>query len=155
MEIFKKQNETEKEKMPYSDVIKKIKSWADDMEVRLKGDDYEAMQNEIWLAVQNERLTFDSGKEIFTYVLKKPVEHKDNSGSLSILTIRECDMNDKKDISKYKDMEAVAEMFKAYCRDTEGNQIPVGFLSRIKDRDQAIISAVILGFFVQVVPSAK
>ena len=148
-------NKTEKEEMTEKEAFSLIKEWADSLEVRLRGDDFEDLQNELWFAVKKERLIFDSGKEVFTYTLKKPIEFKDKSGSLSIIKILESDMNDKKDIAKHKDIDAVIEMFGAYCRDSEGEKIPSGFLSRIKDRDQAIISAVILGFFVQVVPSQK
>ena len=59
-------------------------------------------------------------------------------------------------MTKHKDdIDTMAAMFQTYCTDSEGNEIPHGFLTRIKDRDQAIISAVILGFFVQAVPSKK
>lgn len=133
-----------------------IREWGDELEVRLKDDDFEALQKELWLSVKSERLTFDSMTETFSYVLKKPIEKKDGSGSISMIKIEETDMNGKREITKHKnDIDTLAALFKAYCRDSEGAPIELGFLTRIKDRDQAIISAVILGFFVQAVPSSK
>jgi hypothetical protein len=144
------------EAMTEEKALSLIKEWADAMEVRLRGKDFEDLQNEIWLAVKNERLTFNKENEIFTYTLIKPIKDKDGKETvLSVLTISECSMNDKKTISKYEDMEAAIETFRVYCKKVEGEEIPAGFLSRMKDRDQNIVLAVILGFFVQVVPSAK
>jgi|WetSurMetagenome_2_1015567.scaffolds.fasta_scaffold72096_2 hypothetical protein len=151
-----KNNDESFEAMTEEKALSLIKEWADAMEVRLRGKDFEDLQNEIWLAVKNERLTFNKENEIFTYTLIKPIKDKDGKEVIiSVLTISECNMNDKKNIAKYEDMEAAIEMLKAYCKTTDGKEIPVGFLSRIKDRDQNIILAVILGFFVQAVPSAK
>lgn len=133
-----------------------IREWGDELEVRLKDDDFESLQKELWQAVKAERLTFDNMTETFSYVLKKPIEKRDGSGSISMIKIEETDMNGKREITKHKnDIDTLAALFKAYCRDSEGNEIEIGFLTRIKDRDQAIISAVILGFFVQAVPSSR
>ena len=67
--------------------------------------------------------------------------------------IEEATMQDKKDMSKYKnDTDKCIAMWKAYCTDSEGEKIPEGFLGRIKDRDSNIMNAIILGFFVQAVP---
>ena len=133
-----------------------IREWGDELEVRLKDDDFESLQKELWQAVKAERLTFDSMNETFSYVLKKPIEKRDGSGSISMIKIEETDMNGKREITKHKnDIDTLAALFKAYCRDSEGNEIEIGFLTRIKDRAQAIISAVILGFFVQAVPSSR
>ena len=148
--------ENKKEQMTDKQAFDLIKEWGEELEVRLKDDDFESLQNEIWLAVKKERLSFDAIDESFTYVLKKPIEKKDGSGQISIIKIYESDMNSKRGMEKHKDnIDTLASMFKAYCKDSEGNPIEIGFLTRIKDRDQAIISAVILGFFVQAVPSAK
>jgi hypothetical protein len=150
MQLSKNKN---KEEITEKEAYDRIRDWADVLEVRLKDDDYDAMADEIIIAVQKERLTFDEESEIFTYVLKKPIVKKDGSGNISMIKIEESDMKAKEGMSKHKDdMDTVAAMFKAFCTDSEGNVIEHGFMKRIKDRDQGIISAVILGFFVQAVP---
>ena len=149
-------NDTEKEKMTEQQAYDLIREWGDELEVRLKDEDFETLQKELWQAVISERLAFDRESETFVYVLKKPIEKKDGSGFISMIKIEETDMNGKREITKHKnDIDTLAALFKAYCKDSEGKQIELGFLTRIKDRDQAIISAVILGFFVQVVPGSK
>ena len=148
--------ETKKEPITEDQAYEIIDTWCESLEVRLKGDDLEMLKSEIWKAVSSERLTYDNESEEFSYVLKKPIEMKDGSNSISMIKIHESDMNGKKDIGKYKnDIETMAALYKAYCTDSAGNPIEFGFLMRIKDRDQSIISAVILGFFVQVVPGKK
>jgi len=156
--MFENKNKKEKNenKITESEAYKLIKEWGEDLELRLAGDDLEELQKELWRAVVSERLSYNSETEKFSYVLKKPIEKKDGSGSISMIQIQETDMQQKRDIKKMKDdIDTMVEFFKAYCRDSEGNEIQPGFLLRIKDRDQSIISAVILGFFVQVVPGKK
>lgn len=152
-ELKEKMKSKGKEQITDNEAYEMIKEWSDILEVRLKDDDYQAMADEIWMAVKKERLSFDPESEIFTYTLKKPIEKKDGSGNISMLKIHESDMKSKEGLSRYKEeMDKVAAMFKAHCTDVEGNTIEHGFLKRIKDRDVNIISAVILGFFVQAVP---
>ena len=153
--IFKMKKESN-EKMSQAEAFEIIQGWGDDLEVRLIDEDFEEVQKEIWQAVALERLTFDPGDEVFAYALKKPIKDKDGLDVISIIKIHETDMNSKRGMSKHKDdIDTVAAMFQAYCKDSEGKEIPHGFLTRIKDRDQIIISAVVLGFFVQAVPSRK
>lgn len=149
-------NVKEKKEMTQDECFELIESWGEQLEVRLSPDDFEDVKFEIWKAVQKERLTFDFNEEIFRYVMKKPIRDKDGNVIISQLKIHETIMEQKRGISKKKDdVDTMASMFSAYCKDDEMNEIPYGFLTRIADRDQSIISAVILGFFVQAVPSRK
>ena len=75
--------------MKSAEAYKIIRKWGDDMEVRLIDEDFEAVQNEIWLAVVSERLTFNQADEIFTYVLKKPIKDKDGNVHTSMIKLRE------------------------------------------------------------------
>lgn len=158
--MFEKNDTKEKKEskvMEDKDAFDLIKQWAEDMEVRLRGKDLQALIDEIWLAVKKEKLVFDKEKEVFTYILIKPIADKNNPSNvlMSMIKISECDVSTKKSISKADENEALDEMIKAYCKDSEDNDIPAGYIDRIKDRDLNIISAVILGFFVQVVPGKK
>jgi len=147
-------------KKTQKEVFDIIDGWGEDLEVRLMDEDWEDVKKEIWKAVQKERLVFNSVEEKFTYVLLKPIMSREagreNEAVISIVEIRESQMSDKRGMSKQKDdIDTMAGMFGAYCTTPGGGEIQHGFLTRIKDRDQAIISAVILGFFVQAVPSRK
>ena len=65
-------------------------------------------------------------------------------------------MQNKREMSKYKsDIDQAAALYKCYCTDSEGKEIEHGFLTRIYDRDSNILNAIILGFFVQAVPTGK
>jgi hypothetical protein len=147
----------EKKVMSQSEVFELIDKWGDELEVRLMDEDWEDVKKEIWKAVQMDRLTYDSADEKFIYVLKSPIEDRTTGQPvISMIQIRETQMCNKRGMIKQKDdIDTVAAMFAAYCTDSGGNEIQHGFLTRIYDRDQAIISAVILGFFVQAVPSRK
>lgn len=151
---IKKSVKEKNKKMTQEEAFELIQEWGDIYEVRLIDDDFEAVQKEIWQAVVNERLTFDEGEEIFTYKLKKPIKDKSTGQDLySLIKLQETPMEEKKGVTKYKDdIDTNAAFFKSYCTDMEGNKIEHGFLTRIYDRDQHIISAIILGFFVQAVP---
>jgi len=138
------------------EIFKTIDSWGEYLEVRLTGDDFQAVKDEVWMAVKKERLTFDHSSEQFRYVLKNPIKDKNGNTVISQIIIHETTMEEKRGISKKKDnVDTLSSLFSSYCKDDSMKEIPLGFISRIMDRDQAIISAVILGFFVQAVPSKK
>jgi len=154
--MFKPEDKNKKEEMTRESAFKIIDGWGDDMEVRLVDGDWQDVKNEIWMAVKKERLIFNSSDETFTYTLKKPIKDKEGNEIISIIKIRESDMEQKRDMSKHKnDIDTVAAMMMAYCTRSDDNEIEPGFLTRIKDRDMQIIQAVILGFFVQAVPSVR
>ncbi len=133
-----------------------IDSWGETMEVRLNPEDFEGVKNEIWKAVQKERLIFNPSDETFKYVFKNPIRDREGNIVISQIIIHETAMEQKKGMSKKKDnIDTMVSFFSAYCKKDNMEEIQPGFLMRILDRDQAIISAVILGFFVQAVPSRK
>lgn len=153
MEILNKTKKTKKEMMDEQSASGIIKDWSDILEVRLKGDDYEEMKDEIILAVQKERLILDIESEVFTYLLLKPIVKKDGSGQIDMVKIYEPEQNEKRNIANFKnENDKGIATISAYIVDSEGNKIEHGFLNRLKDRDINIITAVILGFFVQAVP---
>jgi hypothetical protein len=152
-----KKQKPKKERMSQDDAFKLIKEWGDSLEVRLLEDDFEEVQKEIWKAVQMERLVFNESDETFTYVLKKPIKDiNEKEVAHSQLKIKECQMRDKKELEKYKkDFETAVATIKVYCTDMEGEEIQMGFLERLYDRDIQVLNAIILGFFVQAIPQAK
>jgi hypothetical protein len=153
-EKFNEIKKPKKEKMSQQEAFDLIQEWGDDMETRLVDEDFEAVQEEIWKAVQMERLTFDETEEVFKYVLKKPIKDQGTGqNKYNILYIAEQPLESKKGVSKFKDeTDRAAALWKSYCRDSEGNEIAHGFLLRIHDRDANIINAIILGFFLEAVP---
>lgn len=150
---FKKEDQKE---LTQEECYKLIDEWGDQMEVRLSPEDFDGVKNEIWKAVQKERLIFNPSDETFKYVFKNPIRDRDGNIVISTIIIHETAMEQKKGMSKKKDnIDTMCSFFGAYCKKDNMEEIQPGFLMRILDRDQAIISAVILGFFVQAVPSKK
>jgi len=150
---FKKEDQKE---LTQEECYKLIDEWGDQMEVRLSPEDFDGVKNEIWKAVQKERLVFNPSDETFKYVFKSPIRDRDGNIVISTIIIHETAMEQKKGMSKNKDsIDTMCKFFGAYCKKDNMEEIQPGFLMRILDRDQAIISAVILGFFVQAVPSKK
>jgi hypothetical protein len=152
--VFEK---SKKENLSEQESFDLIEKWGKELQVRLQDADFEEVKKEVWQAVSTYRLSYDNNDETFTYLLLKPIKSVDDGSTvMSMIKIKESDMNKKRGMSKPKDdFDKLAAMFKAYCTDSDGKEIEVGFLSRIKDRDQMIISAVILGFFVQAIPSSR
>lgn len=158
MDLLKsiKGDKNQKKRMSEKEAFDLIDEWGESLEVRLIDEDYEEVKKEIWLAVAKERLTFNHEDERFNYVLKNKIKDRNGNDVISQIKIHETDMEDKRGMTKSKeDIDTLASMFKAYCKRDDMSEIEHGFLTRIKDRDQAIISAVILGFFVQAVPGRK
>lgn len=151
-------NKDEKEKLTETQAYDLLKVWADDLEVRLTDDDFEEVQKELFKAVVNERLTYDSDKEEFTYALRKPIEQKDG-GKISIIKIHDCEMGKKREMTKQKNEVdraiSMIQIYSSYQEIDEQKEIPIGFIGRLKSTDQNVILAVILGFFVQAVPGVQ
>lgn len=147
----------EKKQMTQTEAFDLIKKWGEILEVRLLDEDFEEVQKELWMAVKKERLIFDENEEVFTYKLKKPIKDLETEQVLySMLKIQETQMSNKREMDKYKnDIDRAAALYKAYCTDSEGNEIQHGFLTRIYDRDSNILNAIILSFFLQVIPAAS
>ena len=65
-------------------------------------------------------------------------------------------MSDKEESSRMKDEYSKGiVMLQGHCKLEDGGDIPAGFLGRLKDRDEITLSAIILGFFVQAVPTQR
>ena len=127
-----------------------ILDWADFLEVDTDLDHFQEVIDELTLPVMNERLTFDKENEVFKYSLIKPLIKKDDSHPIALVEIRETEMNDNKDIQRFRKRERT-EQATAMLANALG--IEPGFISRMKQRDINRCNAVILGFFVQAAPS--
>lgn len=134
-----------------------IGKWAKELEVRLKEKDMEDVKQEIWIAVSKKRLVFDSNTESFTYVFKKPIVDESGSIVLDLIKISEIGLEEKRQMLKEHENKTddIIETVNAYCKKDNGSDIEIGFIMRIGDRDLSVISAVVMGFFVQAVPSQK
>lgn len=143
----------EKIKITETDAYNVLKEWSEHLEVRLNDEDFEEVQKELFRSVQNERLSFDKTTDEFTYKLKKPILTDAGDVAHSIIKISDCEMKDKRDMHRSKNpTDQGIEMFKVYISQTDGEDIAHGHIGRIKSSDEIIITAVILGFFVQAVP---
>jgi len=136
--------------MERSEAEKLLYDWADILEVDTSKNSFKDVVEELALAVQKERLTFDEATEQFKYQLLKPIEKQDGSGSISVIDIRETSLNDNKSIQRFKENESVDQ---AMMLISKSCGIELGFASRLKQRDVSKINAVVLGFFVQAAPS--
>ncbi|PKL40749.1 MAG: hypothetical protein CVV44_03845 [Spirochaetae bacterium HGW-Spirochaetae-1] len=132
--------------MERGDAIKKIYEWAECLEVDTEREHFKDVVEELTLPVMKDRLDFDLEEEVFRYKLLSPIVKQDGSGSIEILTIKETDMNENKEIQRFKDNQSIDQ---ATALLSKACGIPVGFVSRIKQRDIGKINAVVLGFFAQ------
>lgn len=150
MNVFSKKEEKKKRKSE-AECFKIIEDWMDFFECRLTGNDREGIKKDLWVAVQRDRLELNESNEEFKYVLIKPIQKAE--GAISIIKMKESDMDGKEEMSRIKNEHARGiSMLQKYCMDGDDNEIPAGFIGRIKDRDKITINAIILGFFVQAVP---
>jgi len=147
----------EKDKITQHKAFEILLDWYELLEIRLTPEDFGEVQKELWRVVSTERLSFDRESEIFTYVLKRPIKDRGDGKVLySMIKMQDCDMNSKSEYQKIKDdFSRGVGMLQAFCSDSEGKEIPSGFLSRLFTADEINISAVILGFFAQAVPGLK
>lgn len=138
-----------KEKMTREESFTMVEKWVDETRSRVYGKDLEELQDILWISVVDERLKLDENiKRNFIYKLEEPIEKLDGSGDISIFKISPSKMNkvfqieDKKSTS-----ERSTSLIQTYCKDSESNEIPVGFITRLDPRDSIVIQAIINAFF--------
>lgn len=123
----------------------KIKEWAERLEVDTGLESFKDVVDELTMPVMNGRLDFNPETERFTYMLLKPIEKKDGSGSIETVEIRETTMEDNKAIQRYGEKERVDQ---AQALVAKACGLIDGFASRLGQRDISKINAVVIGFFV-------
>lgn len=137
---------SKKELMSKEDARDEIVSWADALEIDSETDGFNDVVDEIQFAVRKERLSFNHEENNFKYALLVPIEKKDQSDPISIVTISEMTMQQKKVIQRFKENEGIDQAVSLLAA-ALGMEDQVGFVQRIKDRDSTIINAVLTGFF--------
>lgn len=138
-----------KEKISREESFDIIKGWIDETRSRVYGDDLKELQDMLWISVVDDRLVLDKDeKRKFTYILEEPIHKKDGSGSISIFKISKQTMNE---VFKTEDQKSTSAktttMIQTFCTDSEGEEIPAGFISRLDPRDSITIQAIITAFF--------
>lgn len=148
MELFKKE-ESAKKKMSVEDVKAKIREWGEFFEVFHDDKDVDDLQKILHFPIIKEKLVLNESDKSFTYILKDSIKDRDTGSEIhSSVKIIDCDMTAKKGIQKIKNKEEKGEAtMKAYVFDSEGQDIPIGFISRIKTGDEILITSLLTSFF--------
>jgi len=140
LDIVEEKAEEKEDLSPREKAEKKIRQWADVLELDTKRDLFSDVMDQLIGVVEKERLTFDEETEVFTYQLLKPV------GGKKLITIRETTFEEKKALQKFKDNE---EMDAAGMMMAKHTNLSTGDVLQLKTRDQKRINAVIMGFLAQ------
>lgn len=146
---FSKKDKEKKDRMSREAAFKIIEGWVEETRSRVYGEALERLQDDLYIAVIDERLKMDeSEKRKFIYVLEEPIIKKDGSGSISMFHISKQANLEVFKMEKFKTKGAQTDQLQqTYCRDSEGAEIGLGFISRIDPRDSSVIQAVISDFF--------
>jgi hypothetical protein len=146
---FGKKDNKKKDRMSREEAFEIIENWVEETQSRVYGEALEELQDELYIAVQYERLKMDeSEKRKFIYVLEEPIEKKDGSEAISMFHISKRKQSEVFEMEKFKTKSAQTEkLMQTYCKDSQGEDITIGFISRIDPRDSNVIQAVISTFF--------
>jgi len=129
---------------------KTIENLFDVLEVSLNKDSLDVIKEQLTVPVKKERLTYNENEDFFEYTLIKPIKKIDsNETIISKIRIEEADINAKEILDGLDkgSKDFTEKSFKVYCKDSEGKEIDLGFVGRVKDRDMKTISIVIASFF--------
>lgn len=130
-------------KITREEAIEKIKGWSLMLEATdPSADGFNDAIESLILPVMNERLDFDSDKEVFTLLLKKPIENENSNRE--IIELHELTLAEQKVLQKYKDSEGV-DRSEAFIAKAAG--ITLGEASKIGTRDLSVASAILTVFF--------
>jgi hypothetical protein len=151
MEFFKKEEtKTKEEKMTREEAFLKIEKWANETRAKVYGESLLDLQNVLWVAVVDGRLSLDENeKRKFVYVLEEPVKSsRTNEVVLSMIQIKPQIVSKVFEVEKCKSTDAKSsKLIETYCRSSEGEEIPIGNIMSFDPRDTAVIQAVIGAFF--------
>jgi hypothetical protein len=137
---------SEKKAITRKDAETLLLQWGESLEVDVESDGFQKVIKQLAMAVMKERLSFDEMKRVFTYQLISPIEKKDGSGSIEILTIKELSMQETKVVQRFKESESIQQS-EALIAESCG--LELGFAGRLLQRDVGNINGVIVGFFVK------
>lgn len=130
-------------KITREEAIEKIKGWSLMLEATdPSADGFNDAIESLILPVMNERLDFDSDKEVFTLLLKKPIENENSKRE--IIELHELTLAEQKVLQKYKDSEGV-DRSEAFIAKAAG--ITLGEASKIGTRDLSVASSILTVFF--------
>ena len=130
-------------KITREEAIEKIKGWSLMLEaIDPSADGFNDAIESLILPVMNERLDFDSDKEVFTLLLKKPIENENSKRE--IIELHELTLAEQKVLQKYKDSEGV-DRSEAFIAKAAG--ITLGEASKIGTRDLSVASSILTVFF--------
>lgn len=130
-------------KITREEAIEKIKGWSLVLEATdPSADGFNDAIESLILPVMNERLDFDSDKEVFTLLLKKPIENENSKRE--IIELHELTLAEQKVLQKYKDSEGV-DRSEAFIAKAAG--ITLGEASKIGTRDLSVASSILTVFF--------
>jgi len=144
----------EKEKLTSDEAIKILTEWAEYWELDTERGLFKDVIEELRMPVKLQRLTFDIETESFKLQLIKPIKTGKGDGEkeVNFVTIKDCDLESKRVLQRYKDNEAIdaaAAMMSKYT-DLQTFQV-----TKLESRDQSRINAVVMGFITQVEPDKK
>ena len=130
-------------KITREEAIEKIKGWSLMLEATdPSADGFNDAIESLILPVMNERLDFDSDKEVFTLLLKKPIENENSKRE--VIELHELTLAEQKVLQKYKDSEGV-DRSEAFIAKAAG--ITLGEASKIGTRDLSVASSILTVFF--------
>ena len=130
-------------KITREEAIEKIKGWSLMLEATdPSANGFNDAIESLILPVMNERLDFDSDKEVFTLLLKKPIENENSKRE--IIELHELTLAEQKVLQKYKDSEGV-DRSEAFIAKAAG--ITLGEASKIGTRDLSVASSILTVFF--------
>jgi hypothetical protein len=146
---FGKKDNKKKDRMSREEAFEIIENWVEETRSRVYGEALKKLQDELYIAVIDERLKMDeSEKRKFIYVLEEPIQKKDGSDSISMFHISKRNQSEVFEMEKFKTKSAQTEnLMQTYCKDSQGENIPIGFISRIDPRDSGVVQSIINEFF--------
>jgi len=131
------------EKLSRDEAEKKLRDWADVVELDTERELFKNIVEELRYPVQLKKIDFEEETETFKLVLSSKIEGR------AIAEIKSCDFGAKRVLQKFKDNESIDQaraMIAAYTGMSEGE------IKQLKDRDISRINAIILGFITQTDP---
>ena len=140
-------------KISKEDAIAKLKEWGEFFEIDVEDDSFTNYTvKALLMSVVNNKLDFNYDSQKFSLRLFNPIQKKDDSGQIELVTVRSTTIQEKKVMQNYKEKQ---KMDQAIAFVAAACDIEIGFAGRFQDKDLGRINAIMLGFFGDGVPSTE
>ena len=139
------------DKLSTDEARNRLREWADFYEIDPDGELFDEIVKDLTYAVRCGRVKFEEEEEAFYFNLRKPVVNHGGEEK-AIVKLSDASLAEKRSLQDIPEKKGIDLTMAALAKYTDFSKEDIG---RLASGDQTKINAIIVGFFVQILPEKK